>query len=520
MEAEAQGTPGALRVLLVEDDPDDATLARRALRGRDFVVQHATTLAEARAALQGGGFDCVLLDLNLPDAWGMDTIAGVAGLGTPIVALTGLDDSVGVDTLRAGASDFLAKDHLRARDLVRVVRHAVERQRLEDVRRRLAEAERDAAVGRLAAGLAHEVNNPAAFMIANLDIFRQYVEGMSRFVHAARAVTEQAGPEHVAAFDRLLAEHQVAAGLEDTRQVIDEHAQGVRRITGLVRTLGTFGGNGGAGTAPVDLAEVLRDAAAMAMVEIRGRATLEEAIDPLPPVHGDRTALARTFLDLLLNAAEAMPEDVATGQTIRIAAHRQEDRVRVTVQDNGRGIPPADLRRVFHPFFTTKVGVRAAGLGLTHAAEIARRHGGHIDVESEVGSGSTFTVDLPVARGQAGGRVLLFEPDLEWLRTWGRGLQGAHDVALAAHLDEALALLDGPHAFDVVVCRGPGGAGASLRGALRWRRPDLLERVVVCVEDDAAFDAELGGAPVPDPATVAELRMVIAQRLRDAAIDR
>lgn len=517
MDAVAQCTPGALRVLLVEDDPDDATLARRALRGRDFAVHHATTLADARDALQTGGFDCVLLDLNLPDAWGMDTIAGVAGLGTPIVALTGLDESVGVDALRAGAADFLAKDHLRPRDLVRVVRHAVERQRLEDVRRRLAEAERDAAVGRLAAGLAHEVNNPAAFMIANLDVFRLYVGGMSRFVAEARALVEDAGAEHAAAFDALLNTHRVAASLEDTRQVIEEHAQGVRRITALVRTLGTFGGNGGSGSAPFDLAEVLRDAAAMAMVEIRGRATLEEAIGPLPPVHGDRTALARTFLDLLLNAAEAMPPGEDAAHTIRLAAHRQDDRVRVTVQDNGRGIPPADLRRVFHPFFTTKVGARAAGLGLTHAAEIARRHGGHIDVESELGEGSTFTVDLPVARGQAGGRVLLFEPDLEWLRTWGRGLQQAHDVALAADLDEALALIDGPHAFDVVACRGPGGVGASLRGALRWRRPDMLERVLVCVQGDAAFDADLGGAVV-EPATIESLQMAIAARLRDPAI--
>ncbi|MCA9561742.1 MAG: hypothetical protein KC583_24510, partial [Myxococcales bacterium] len=402
-------------------------------------------------------------------------------------------------------------------DLVRVVRHAVERQRLEDVRRRLAEAERDAAVGRLAAGLAHEVNNPAAFMIANLDIFKQYVAGMSRFVAGARALAERAGPEHGAAFEALVAEHQVAAGLEDTRQVIDEHAQGVRRITALVRTLGTFGGNGASGLEPVDLAEVLRDAAAMAMVEIKGRAALEEAIEALPPVHGDRTALARTFLDLLLNAAEAVPADVEGEHTIRLAACRQDDRVRVTVQDNGRGIPPADLRRVFHPFFTTKVGARAAGLGLTHAAEIARRHGGHIDVESELGVGSSFTVDLPVARGQGGGRVLLFEPDLEWLRTWGRGLQDAHDVALAADLDEALALLEGPLAFDVVVCRGPGGPGASLRGALRWHRPDLLERVLVCVDDEARFDADLGGAAVPEPGTIEMLRVAIAGRLGDAA---
>jgi two-component system NtrC family sensor kinase len=516
MEAAAHCTPGALRVLQVEDDPDDAMLAQRALRGRDFAIQRSTTLAEAREALQAGAFDCVLLDLNLPDAWGMDSIAGVAGLGVPIVALTGLDESVGVEALRAGATDFLAKDHLRPRDLVRVVRHAVERQRLDDVRRRLAEAERDAAVGRLAAGLAHEVNNPAAFMIANLDIFKEYVAGMSRFVEGARALAERAGPEHLAAFEALEAEYQVAAGLEDTRQVIDEHGQGVRRITALVRTLGTFGGNGGGGTAPVDLAEVLRDAAAMAMVEIKGRAVLEEAIEPLPPVHGDRTALARTFLDLLLNAAEAMPDDDPE-HTIRLAAHRQDDRVRVTVQDNGRGIPAADLRRVFHPFFTTKVGVRAAGLGLTHAAEIARRHGGHIDVESELGVGSSFTVDLPVARGQAGGRVLLFEPDLEWLRTWGRGLQDAHDVALAADLDEALALLEGPHPFDVVVCRGPGGAGASLRDALRWHRPDLLERVLVCLDDEAPFDADLGGAAVPDPVTIEGLRLAIAGRLGDAA---
>ena len=252
---------------------------------------------------------------------------------------------------------------------------------IEQGQRRLHQAEKMAAVGKLAAGMAHEINNPIGFMRSNLSTAKGYVGLLAK----AAAQGTPAAPQ--------------ADLFDDFNALLDESIGGADRIAAIVAALKAHAASEAAPRELADPNEAVRKAVQMAgamPAEVR----LELALEALPWCVCDREGLARAVLALLANARTAMQ---GRSGAIRVASRLAGGWIEIAVSDDGRGIQPDQLGRIFDPFYTTQDVGKGMGLGLTVAADLVRAHDGHIDVESAPGKGSTFTIRIPEA-GSVGGQ--------------------------------------------------------------------------------------------------------------------
>ncbi|BDG03214.1 hypothetical protein AMOR_22100 [Anaeromyxobacter oryzae] len=332
---------------------------------------------------------------------------------------------------------------------------------------RLQLADRMASLGTLAAGVAHEINNPLAFVLANVD-------------HAAE-VLRSAGRDP-----------GVVAALDDARA-------GAIRVREIVRELRAFSRADAENDSLADVRRAARSAMALAENEIRHRAGIVLSLEAAPPVRGSEHRLGQVALNLLVNAAQAIPEGDAARHTIRVATGTAPDgRAFLEVSDTGAGIAPDLLPRIFDPFFTTKpVGV-GTGLGLSICHAIVTGLGGEIRVESALGAGATFRVLLPAAApdatvGREGGgpatvapsvprrgRVVVVDDEPLVGRAVQRVLAAQHDVVVLTAASAALAALAEEPAADVVLCdlMMPGMSGMELHARVRARSPRVADRFV------------------------------------------
>ncbi len=262
-------------------------------------------------------------------------------------------------------------------EFVAIVRDVTERKALEA---RLIRADRMASLGTLAAGVAHEINNPLTYVLLHLG-------------YLAREL-----PKLGAA---LRGNDDAERRLDDLGRRIAETLDGVERVELIVRDLKLFSRPEAERREPVDVRRVIDSAANMAASEIRHRARLRKEYMHVRPILATEARLGQLFLNLLVNAAQAIPEGEADKNEISISVHEKGERVVVEVRDTGCGIPPEVQARIFDPFFTTKpVGV-GTGLGLSICHGIVESLGGEIRVESRPGAGSKFTVLLPAAQAGA-----------------------------------------------------------------------------------------------------------------------
>jgi len=344
-------------------------------------------------------------------------------------------------------------------------RHAIQTQ--------LARAERLASVGLLAAGVAHEVNNPLSFVIGNLDLI-------------AAQIAQRLGAAPGEALTTL------ADMVRDARQ-------GAERVRTIVRDLKTFSRVREQRVDPLDLRGPLEASIAMARNEIRHRARLEVDLAPVPLVLADEGRLAQVFLNLLVNAAHSIHEGAAEKNEIRVTTRPDPGGgSRVEVSDTGVGIDPADLTKIFDPFFTTKDLGHGTGLGLSICHGVVTDLGGRIELESTPGRGSTFRVILPRApETQAASRprsatdltaiatgrrasVLVVDDEPLILKIVTAVLEGDHDVTCEARADAALARIRAGERFDAIVCdlMMPQVTGMDLHGALLEIAPRQAEAMV------------------------------------------
>jgi len=239
---------------------------------------------------------------------------------------------------------------------------------------RLLLTDRLASLGTLAAGIAHEVNNPLAFVLANLGFL-----------------------EHE--FQRLLLA-QPGEQLREMHEVLHETNQGAERIRHIVRDLQTLSRNDGEQRMSVDVCEVLESSLRLMRTEFRDRARVVKDFEPVPTVWASEVRLGQVFLNLLINAAHAMPTGQPERNEVRVRVRTLVTHVVIEVTDTGTGIDPAVRDRIFDPFFTTKPVGKGTGLGLSICHGIVMGLGGELSVESELGKGSTFRVILPIAEAR------------------------------------------------------------------------------------------------------------------------
>jgi two-component system, NtrC family, sensor kinase len=265
--------------------------------------------------------------------------------------------------------------------------------------------EKLAAVGRLAAGIAHEINNPAAFVSSNLYSLARYLDDLKTLLDGHAQLKQEldgvmAGqplPSTVIQRCQALAvlekEIDLEFVLEDSRQLISESKEGTRRIQRIVSDLMEFTQPGHDALEEIDINASLESALNRVWNEIQDRAEVFKDFAELPRVKGYPQLLKQVFYNLLVNAAQAIE-----GQgKISITTRQRPQRVQIQIQDTGMGIAREILGRIFDPFFTTKQVGQGVGLGLWMVHTAIIKHGGAIDVASQIGVGTTFIIDLLIS---------------------------------------------------------------------------------------------------------------------------
>jgi two-component system, NtrC family, sensor kinase len=346
--------------------------------------------------------------------------------------------------------------------LITIARDFTERKQMQA---QLMLSDRMASMGTLAAGIAHELNNPLSYVIANLD-----------FVHGDM----EPGPAE-------------AGRVDEWRQVLGEAREGAERVRQIVRQLKSFSRVDEDRQGPVELHRVLDSVAQMAANEVRHRARLVKDYGPLPIITGNDGKLFQVFLNLVINAAHAIPEGSVEANEIRLVT-REDARgwAVVEVRDTGSGIRPEHLGRIFEPFFTTKPQGVGTGLGLPICHTLVRAHGGDLSVESTMGEGTTFRVALPPAAGaaaQARGltpvplalptRVLIIDDEPAVAAALGRMLEGHHvEIAHGGAQGQAMLLRD--PGYDIIFCDllMPERTGMELYAEVTARFPELAQRFI------------------------------------------
>jgi CheY-like chemotaxis protein len=275
--------------------------------------------------------------------------------------------------------------------------------------------------------------------------------------------------------------------------MVRDAREGCVRVRTIVQDLRTFSRAWTDAPAPVEPHAVIEGAVKMAQIESQHRARLVRQIDDVPLVLGDQTRLTQVVLNLLLNAAQAIPPGDPQKHEVRVGARDRGAMVEIFVQDDGEGIPAEMLGRIFEPFFTTKPVGLGTGLGLSICRGIVQAHGGTIQVESTVGTGSVFRVLLPVAKIPSGrsqapsspppssrrSRILIVDDEIR-LTTALRAVLSHHEVVLASSGREGLQRMLSGAPFDLILCdvMMPDVSGVGVYEALRRDRPELCDRFV------------------------------------------
>jgi PAS domain S-box-containing protein len=367
-----------------------------------------------------------------------------------------------------------------------VVRDVTEKKILEA---RLRQTQKLEAVGMLAAGVAHEVNNPLTYVIANLQMIQDDL----------RELTPAPGTPLADSFG--------------TR--IHEACEGAERVRQIVRDLKTFARLDEEERGAIEVAPLLAKAMKIAGAEMRYRARVLQDIAPVPPVVGNEGRLLQVFVNLLINAAQAIEEGGFERNEICIRTSATDAEVGVEITDTGKGIAREHLEKLFDPFFTTKATSGGSGLGLSICYNIVNSYGGRIEVESQPGAGSRFVVHLPIARATRAvaaveerpvvasrrGRVLVVDDEPFVLSTIKIILGRSHDLVGVSSGAEALKVLDADDRFDVILCdlMMQQSSGMDLHAALSRRRPELTGRMLFMTGGAYTPHAQRFLAAVPNP---------------------
>jgi PAS domain S-box-containing protein len=334
---------------------------------------------------------------------------------------------------------------------------------------RIMLADRLVSIGTLALGVAHEINNPLAYVTTNLDMI---AEGIRQLPGAG------------------------TAALRELEEMAVEAREGAERVRKIVRGLKTFSRADEERPLALDLKRVLEVAINMAFNEIRHRSRLVKDYGDVPPVVADEGRLGQVFINLLVNAAQSFPEGDVERNEIRVVTRTLANgRALVEVRDTGPGIPAAVIGRIFDPFFTTKAVGVGTGLGLSICHGIVTGLGGELTAHSDGHKGSVFRVVLPAAPQEAPAEViralslrpeavyrasvLIVDDDVVLARTLSRVLQG-QDVAVVTNGREALELLLTGRRFDVILCdlMMPVMTGMELHAKITEELPQLVESMI------------------------------------------
>lgn len=412
------------RILIVDDEEVVRSLFQNYLSER-YSCQTAASFDEAMIHLNQESFSLVITDNIMPGRSGVELLREIRAQfpDTVVIMVSAVGRTQRVlDVVRLGAYDYLIKpceldvlamsvEHaLERRTLLRAARYYkqdLERRNtelknskaeLERLQAQIVHSEKMASLGQLAAGIAHELNNPAGFIYGNMGILKDCAQGLERLLKFYEVLPVSA--EVCAEIDRLKDEIDYEHTLADLNSIVADCHEGAERIRDVVNNLRIFSRLDEAEFKKVDIHEGLESTIRLLSHYYNsGHLTLNRDYARLPLVDCYAGQLNQVWMNLLVNAAQAIKE---RGE-VRVRTEQKEQMVIVAISDTGCGISTANLKSIFNPFFTTKPVGEGTGLGLSVTYGIIERHHGSIEVESCPGKGTTFTVAIPVEarRGQS-----------------------------------------------------------------------------------------------------------------------
>lgn len=421
-----------MKILIVEDDFISRNILKKMLVEMDHEVIETENGSQAWDYIEKSPVKLIISDWMMPEMDGLELCHKLRNHGFDgyiyIIIVTAKDNKNDlVDVFEAGADDYIAKpfdpEELRARVMtgVRVVgleerylevssqieaknkKLKTTLKRLEDTQTQMLQSEKMASIGQLAAGVAHEINNPTGFVSSNLKTLTDYQEDIAELIEKYHDLISKLEDEQqrgtpaepiLEAVDKLKhfeKDIDVEFLMEDIVDLISDCREGTDRIKKIVIDLKDFAHPGGDKAQFTDINVGLESTLNVVNNEIKYKATVHKDFGDIPAVMGIPQQLNQVFMNILVNAAQAIDKK---GE-IHIRTRVVEQNVEVSIADTGCGIPSDYLTKIFDPFFTTKDVGKGTGLGMNIAYNIVQKHNGTIQVESEPGKGTTFTISLP-----------------------------------------------------------------------------------------------------------------------------
>jgi signal transduction histidine kinase len=406
------------RRILIVDDEDFIRNMFADFLSTKYKCTTASSSDEALLHLSVDTYALVISDVNMPGRNGVELLREVVTRypDTMAIMVSGVDRPQRIrDALNLGAFDYLIKPielevlgfsverALQKRSLTLMARQYkadLERQNTELAKRKaelerlqaqLVHSEKMASLGQLAAGIAHELNNPAGFIYGNMDVLSHYAAGLVQLLEAYDAIQLPADSE--ARIQRIKDEIHYSLLMEEIGSIIGDCKEGAVRIRDVVQNLRVFSRLDEAEVKQIDIHEGIDSTVRLlSRYYLSGHIHLHRDYGTLPAVSCFAGQLNQVWMNLLVNAAQS----ISSNGEVRIVTRNEGDFVVVQVSDTGCGIAPENLKKIFDPFFTTKAVGDGSGLGLSITYGIVERHGGTITAGSTVGKGSTFTVRIPV----------------------------------------------------------------------------------------------------------------------------
>lgn len=395
-----------MKILVADDDLLSRMLLQKLIEKLGYSTGVAEDGKQAFEMLKTGDYRMVISDWMMPEMDGVTLCRKIRERENNkyiyIILLTAKDRKGDIiEGLNAGADDYMIKPfvpeelHARMRTGERVI--GLEDQQASAIGQ-LLQAEKMASIGQLAAGVAHEINNPTGFVNSNLRTLQEYQEEMRNLIALYKKLLERTKKNcpdlgdiisEVEAYEKKI---DIDYLMEDGAELIGDCQEGTDRIKKIVMDLKDFAHPGEDNLVEADVNAGIESTLNVVWNELKYKTEVEKEYGDIPLIPCYPQQLNQVFMNLLVNAAQAIEEK----GVIRIRTRVVDDQLEVVISDTGSGIPQENLAKIFDPFFTTKEVGKGTGLGLNVAYNIVKKHRGDIQVESEVNAGTTFTIRLPL----------------------------------------------------------------------------------------------------------------------------
>lgn len=421
------------KILIVDDDPQVLKLLSLLLSEYDYLIETAQNGQECIENIRKTNPDLVLLDVFMPVMNGIDACRIIKAdpeiRHIPIIVLTSTaDHETKHKCLDAGANDFLAMP-IDQTELVIRIKNLLKLQAFEEIRLKnrilvenkkvleqknmelekaysdlkaaqsqILQQEKMASIGQLAAGIAHEINNPVGFIMSNLGSLQKFAGKLTDFIKIQSDAIENiaARKEEIETVISRVKEKKRSMKIDyiidDLTKLINESLDGATRMKQIVQDLKAFSRTDEKEQKPADINAGLESTINIVWNELKYKAVVKKEYGDIPRTKCNLGQLNQVFMNILVNAAQAIDKQ---GE-ITVRTWQEGGNINVSISDTGAGIPPEHLNRIFEPFFTTKEVGKGTGLGMSIAYDIVKKHKGEIIVESDIGKGTTFTIKIPI----------------------------------------------------------------------------------------------------------------------------